>query len=117
MTARGAVGGVYREALTYARRQFEAGVPQPDRVRALETLLRDVWPQVREWKYVCATCDDIGRRVVACPGDPTCGRRRPHAAHEFVVPCGCRFGDRFRRDPDRVVDAIPAPPRTARGRR
>lgn len=86
----------YTEAMRFWDEQKVAGVPIADRVRALEGLLRDVWPFTRAWKFVCHACDDRGLVITACPGDATCGRAKLHLAHDFGTPCWCALGHRFR---------------------
>ena len=44
----------------------------------------------REWKIECERCDDSGWEYFECPGDETCGRTKPHAAHNYVKVCLCR---------------------------
>lgn len=39
----------------------------------------------------CEACGDTGWRPRLCGGtDRLCGRRRCHAAHDYVTPCECR---------------------------
>lgn len=44
---------------------------------------------VRDWHHDCDGCSDTGWAGKDCAGDTTCGRRRPHAAHNYVEPCVC----------------------------
>lgn len=76
-----------------------AGAPLAERVAALEKTLRVAWPFTREWKFLCAQCDDAGLVMGECPGDATCGRHKPHLPHEFGRPCWCSIGARFRDKP------------------
>lgn len=75
-----------------------AGVPEVDRVLAIERSLRVCWPVTRAWHYLCAKCLDTGLVIHDCPGDASCQSRwqeRPHRAHEYGVPCSCGKGTRF----------------------
>ncbi len=72
------------------------GVSLSERLTRLERTLRTVWPQTREWKYLCTSCQDIGLVMSACPGDATCGRHKPHLPHDFGTPCWCDRGRAFR---------------------
>lgn len=53
-----------------------------------------VSPDVRQWHAECGTCDDTGWESIPCSGDDQCGRSRPHTAHRYGVPCGCRLTNR-----------------------
>jgi hypothetical protein len=64
---------------------------------ATERSIRLAWPSVREWKYLCHTCDDYGLEMGFCPGDRTCGRDKQHLPHEFGRPCWCSAGAKFRK--------------------
>lgn len=63
---------------------------------ATERSLRSAWPSGRVWKYVCQHCQDYGLEMFWCPGDRTCGRDRPHLAHECGRACSCSRGARYR---------------------
>jgi hypothetical protein len=92
----GKLRAAYVEAMKFWDEQKANGVPFTDRVRALEGLLREVWPFTREWKFLCKTCDDTGLVIAVCAGDATCGRTKPHGPHDFGTPCWCSLGARFR---------------------
>lgn len=72
------------------------GVTGADLDRGLEGVLRDLWPKphgrMEPWHFNCETCSDYGYEWFKCPGDETCGRRNPHAAHSYVRPCFCPKG-------------------------
>lgn len=84
------------------------GVPLAERIRHLEQTLRVAWPQTREWKYLCVSCDDVGLIWSSCAGDTTCGRHTPHLAHVFGRPCFCEKGLRFREKPKPTRDDFTA---------
>lgn len=43
------------------------------------------------WHYECRDCEDSGWvRGLTCDGGTTCGRTRPHAAHDYTIACPCR---------------------------
>jgi hypothetical protein len=71
----------------------------------LEGVLRDTWPKGRSepW-HTCKGCSDYGLEMFTCPGDATCGRERPHLAHDFGKPCWCQKGARFREAPKPTSD-------------
>lgn len=91
-----------------------------DRDALIQTALRQCWPFTREWKYLCATCDDLGLEMHRCPGDATCGRSNPHYAHDFGKPCWCSAGQKFRpkgkSQEDIVSQAARTRPMTRAGR-
>lgn len=75
-----------------------AGVTEPALSQGLEATLRQFWPKARTepWHDQCGNCRDYGLEMHTCPGDATCGRHKPHAAHDYGVPCWCVKGQRFR---------------------
>lgn len=47
------------------------------------------------WRVECDACEDTGWRRHECDGTMRfCGRRQPHAAHEWVERCPCRPSNR-----------------------
>jgi hypothetical protein len=55
---------------------------------------------LREWRFYCEDCGDLGWLSVWCGqddgpkpkpwyGDGPCQRRREHGGHEYVIPCPC----------------------------
>lgn len=66
---------------------------------ATERIVRANWPTEREWKHLCQRCGDYGLEMFTCPGDATCGRDKPHLAHEFGQPCWCSAGAKFKAKP------------------
>lgn len=86
------------EAMLQWDRQKADGVSLSERVGFLEKILRLSWPFTREWKYLCARCDDTGLVINQCPGDARCGSRwgeRAHPAHDYGTPCWCSAGAKF----------------------
>jgi hypothetical protein len=84
------------------------GVPRDARLHALEATLRQAWPQVREWKFLCPQCDDLGLEIRDCVGDATCGRPKAHLAHTFGRPCWCALGTRFKDKPKPTAEDFTA---------
>jgi|ERR1051326_6366412 hypothetical protein len=105
---------IYREAMRIWGEMKAQGVPLADRVNGLAKTLRTVWPQTREWKYLCQACSDYGLRMSDCPGDATCGRLRAHLPHEFGTPCWCSAGVRFKAKPKTEDDALAIAAKTAK---
>lgn len=72
------------------------GITGDDLNCGLEGVLRDLWPKphgrTTPWRFNCDTCSDYGYEYFKCAGDETCGRTRPHAAHDYVRPCFCAKG-------------------------
>lgn len=95
----GVLAQTFREAMAGWDRQKAEGVPLTQRIEFLTRSLKAAWPQTREWKYLCAACDDYGLEMHMCPGDATCGRSKAHLAHEYGTPCWCSAGNRFREKP------------------
>ena len=61
--------------------------------KAQTEALKAALPPAREtpWRHECRDCEDTGWvRGLTCPGDSTCGRTDPHAAHDFTRACPCR---------------------------
>lgn len=47
------------------------------------------------WHYECVSCLDTGWvQDLECDGSSICGRDKPHAAHSYTKPCGCRATNR-----------------------
>jgi hypothetical protein len=84
------------------------GVPKAERLAGLEKSLRAAWPQTREWKYVCHSCEDTGGIFAECPGNDHCGRKNPHLAHSYIAPCFCPKGVRFREKPQAAPEDFKA---------
>lgn len=42
------------------------------------------------WVDECGACNDTGWEYFRCDGTDICGRRKKHAAHDYVRPCTCR---------------------------
>jgi hypothetical protein len=96
----GLLARTIQEALTVRTTMRHNGASELDIDRGFEQVIRDVWPFTREWKYLCAACQDCGLVITQCPGDDeTCGRQAGHLAHEFGKPCWCPAGGRFRKAP------------------
>jgi hypothetical protein len=94
------LGAVFKEAMRIWDAQKAEGVSLPERLRGLEQTLRAAWPRGRQepWRFNCEQCEDRGLVMSTCPGvaEATCGRERPHLAHDFGRPCWCEGGARFR---------------------
>ncbi len=108
----GKLASAFRQALTLIDSQREAGVSREERLQGLDAVLRDAWPTVRPWKYVCQRCDDVGWAPAICTPDRPCGRPfrlsgsagddytgrgRCTPGHDYVEPCLCSKGQDFRR--------------------
>lgn len=92
----GTLSDTVMDAMRLWDEQKAGGVSLADRQRGLFGVLRDAWPQVREWKYLCQNCNDTGLVMAECSGDATCGRVKLHLPHEFGTPCWCSLGSRFK---------------------
>lgn len=96
----GPLAQTFRVAMQIWDQQKAEGVPLAERIAGLEKTLRAAWPQGREWKYLCKTCDDYGLDYDTCDGErPVCGRHKPHLPHAFGRPCWCGAGSQFREKP------------------
>ena len=86
----GNLAATFHEAMRIWDAQRAEGVTLADRIRGMEATLRSCWPQVREWKYLCNSCDDSGAVYET--------RQTPMYAYPvvYVVPCHCSKGARFR---------------------
>jgi len=94
----GALAETFIEAMRIWDAQKADGVSKADRVTGLAKSLEAAWPKGRDttWKYLCDHCHDYGLEILTCPGDATCGRSKPHQAHEWGNPCWCSKGQRFK---------------------
>jgi len=72
------------------------GVPLSERQRHLRKALAAAWPEIKPPRFACETCSDLGLLMWDCPGDLTCGRRKPHLPHAFGKPCECPAGVKFK---------------------
>jgi len=90
------LGATIDAAVRLRLQMREDGASEQELAAGLEQTVRASWPFTREWKYLCHNCDDTGGEWRACPGDATCGRDAPHRPHDFVKPCWCSLGRRFR---------------------
>ncbi len=97
----GVLAATYHEAMRIWDQQLAEGVSLAEREAGLERTLRASWPKGREldWKYLCEACGDYGLVINACPGDATCGRKKPHIPHSFGHPCWCSAGKRHQEKP------------------
>lgn len=84
-----------REVFQIWDRMKANGESFQDRCAYLVGILKQILKHGREWKYLCARCDDYGLEISECPGDATCGRHRPHLPHSFGSPCVCAKGRAF----------------------
>lgn len=71
------------------------GATEAELDAAMERTIRQCWPFTREWHFRCRECEDHGLQMRDCPGDSTCGRHKPHLAHDFGQPCWCAKGAAF----------------------
>lgn len=107
-----------QEALRLRDKAIKAGESASEIAQALERSVRASWPKGREWHYYCDLCNDFGvtnhicRAGNRCPGISTrtdgpkekAGKYQrlcaKHPAseyeHDYVRPCLCPAGDRFR---------------------
>lgn len=97
----GPLASTFIEAMRIWDVQKKDGVSEADRVDGLSKSLRAAWPQAppqEAWtyQYACERCSGYGLETLTCPGDATCGRRKPHLAHDYGTPCWCDAGKRFR---------------------
>ena len=102
--------GVLARTITEACRLRDAmradGATLEQLNEAMEKTVRLVWPRRRPHHYICETCGDYGLDMRTCDGDerPTCGRTKPHLAHEYGRPCDCPAGARHREPERRAED-------------
>ena len=96
----GPLARAFKEVMTIWDRWRANGdvVSEAERVKGLEAVLRDAWPNGRteDWTYFCSACDDYGLVIQECPGDATCGHVRKHRPHNYGTPCWCPRGKQFR---------------------
>jgi hypothetical protein len=112
-TTSSVLGQTIREALQLRAKMRTDGASEQELAEGFERTVRSAWPFTREWKYLCQNCDDTGGEIRRCSGtDGSCRRDDPHAAHEFLVPCWCSRGKRFRETPKEQTDATAATKRT-----
>lgn len=109
----GRLASTFRVAMKAWDEMKAEGATLQARVDGLEAMLRDVWPFTREWKYLCANCEDGGLVFQQCPGDASCGRHKAHLAHSYGTPCWCSLGNRFKSKP-RGADDFTAAGRTTK---
>ena len=107
MPTEGTLAATVREALRLAKLMKADGVPSDEIQATLTNTLRAAWPVTREWKYLCASCDDTGLVMSDCSGDATCGRTFIHQRHTFGTPCWCKAGSRFRPSPQPTPAPVP----------
>lgn len=134
------LGSIITEALALHRDLRTKGMTWDEAKCALEKILREVWPKpkgrVEPWHYVCDLCDDTGARLFVCRKGQRCngistrtdspkekpGKYRRICAkhpdseyeHDYIEPCVCRQGDRYRDKPTTPADFTDAgktPPR------
>lgn len=91
----GLLARTYWAAMDIYDAQKAEGVPRAERLAGLEKSLRAVWPQTREWHYLCVACSDLGLELRECDGNTSCGRHKAHLPHTYGVPCLCAKGAAF----------------------
>lgn len=99
----GALSTAIMQALDMRDELKAQGVTGAELDRGMEGVLRELWPKphgrTEPWHDQCGNCRDYGLEMIDCPGDATCGFRKPHPPHEFGRPCWCPKGNRFRDQP------------------
>jgi hypothetical protein len=103
MSSEQTLGSITVEAVKIWHQMRANGASISECTVSMEAVIRERWPFKREWKFLCANCDDVGLVMAECSGDATCGRAREHGRHTFGTPCWCPLGNKFR-------DKGPAPP-------
>lgn len=96
-----------RDALRLADEMRAAGDSPAEIAHRLESVIRASWPFRREWHYLCEVCGDTGAEVLQCPVI-ACERRQAHGPHEYIRPCVCRAGERWRPKVRDAEDAVAA---------
>lgn len=106
VTELGTLAQTIREALEMRERMKADGATWEALDVAMERTVRAAWPKGREtaWMYLCPECRDYGLIMHDCPGDATCGRPKPHLAHDYGTPCWCDKGRRFKERPKSEQD-------------
>ena len=116
------------DALKIREQMRDDGATPADLAAGFERVVRDVWPTVREWHYLCEQCSDTGLVLYVCAPGRRCngistridgpheqpGKYRrlcalhPEAdyTHEYGEPCDCKFGSRFRSTPKSDRDVL-----------
>lgn len=95
----GTLAQTYAEAMRLWDADKAAGVPKAERFARLEKTLRAVWPQTREWHYLCVACRDLGLELYECSGGSECGRTKKHLPHTYGRPCVCAKGALYQDKP------------------
>jgi hypothetical protein len=104
------LGAIVMRAVKEAEDLRAQGADAAAVASGLEAVIREHWPKGRpeDWRYLCAECDDYGRRVFSCPGDASCGRTFRHGPHAYVEPCWCAKGQALKAKPKTTVDELAA---------
>lgn len=101
MTTEATLGRLVMEAVSECDRLRQAGASIEDVQRGLENLIRDRWPFVREWHYICSSCNDCGLVMVS-------EVNKLGTRVETGYPCSCPKGNRFRPKVRTEDDAVAA---------
>lgn len=102
-----------KAAMALCEQMRTAGASKAEVARALEGYLRTTWTHIQAREYDCDVCADSGVEVMQCPARP-CFRRRTHGPHDYVRPCFCAAGERWKVKPPTEESAIAAAARTAK---
>jgi hypothetical protein len=102
-----------RDAFALCDQLRAQGTPDAEIYRALERFLRAMLPDIQAREYDCEVCSDSGVEVFQCPARP-CFRRKTHGPHDYVKPCFCAAGERWKVKPKTDEDAIAAAARTTK---
>lgn len=102
-----------KEAMAMCEQMRAGGASMAEVARSLELHLRAVWTHIQAREYGCDVCSDSGVEVMNCPARK-CARHRPHMPHEYVRPCFCAAGERWKVKPPSEHDAIAAAARTSK---
>lgn len=87
------------DAYLVARKQ---GMDRDTAIKGLESVIRETWPRpVTKFGPQCLVCDDIGYEEMRCRQWARCLRDKCNLKgeaweHNYVVPCQCVKGDKFR---------------------
>ena len=96
-TATGPLATAIEQCIEIRHKMKRDGVTGDALNAGIETVLRHLWPRQRTepWHYVCENCRDYGAEYFNCPA-VKCDRDNPHDPHEYMRPCWCEKGRRFR---------------------
>lgn len=99
-------------AMDEYHRMRSEGVSKDDAVKGLELVLREVMPMKGTPPRICEDCTGTGWELRHCRYGARCNRRLCGEAppgereHDYVVPCHCPLGDRFKRRSEPTDDTV-----------